>query len=274
MKKQSVICLMMAVCFLLPCFEVLATEEIVVGGFRLTLPAGFFYQGIENGYETYACYDNKQKQTGALLLTTVNAGEIMETASKNGYTDAEYLQLLAAEIEKDLGITAAKQDGEYPGTQCGPGYICRYEEYTREICMGLAADKENKTCLCAFLILRGSMTDKTGYRSDFVSMVSETEKASGREQKGNTSWTGVTPSFKKTMDSYEKFFDDYIAFMKNFDFDSSDFGTLSKYAVMIGDYTKMEKELEKLDESNMSDADYAYYLEVSARIMRKLEDIQ
>ena len=81
----------------------------------------------------------------------------------------------------------------------------------------------------------------------------------------------VTPEFKKTMDSYEEFYDQYIKFMKKY---TSGKGDLSK---MLKDYNKlMEKEqkwinkMDDIDVSELSVADDAYYLLVTARVEAKL----
>ncbi|MBO4580223.1 MAG: hypothetical protein J5715_08730 [Clostridiales bacterium] len=81
----------------------------------------------------------------------------------------------------------------------------------------------------------------------------------------------VTPEFKKTMDSYEEFYDEYIKFMKKY---TSGKGDLTK---MMKDYDKLIKKEEKwidkmgkIDVSELSVADSAYYLLVTARVEGKL----
>ncbi len=81
----------------------------------------------------------------------------------------------------------------------------------------------------------------------------------------------VTPSFKKTMDSYEEFYDQYIKFMKKY---TSGKGDVSK---MLKDYNKLiEKEkkwidkMDDIDVTELSVADDAYYILVTARVEAKL----
>ncbi|MBR5381538.1 MAG: hypothetical protein IK136_02840 [Oscillospiraceae bacterium] len=81
---------------------------------------------------------------------------------------------------------------------------------------------------------------------------------------------GVTPSFKKAMDSYEAFFDEYTAFMKSFSDDPSDMTALMRYADIMSRYADVTEKLEAIDESSLSPADLAYYTEVMARIDAKL----
>ena len=82
--------------------------------------------------------------------------------------------------------------------------------------------------------------------------------------------TGVSPEFKATMDSYEAFFDEYIAFMKAMSDDPNNTAMLLKYATMMMQYTETMEKLDAIDESKLSPADDAYYIEVMARIEVKL----
>ena len=81
---------------------------------------------------------------------------------------------------------------------------------------------------------------------------------------------GVTPEFKATMDSYEAFFDEYIAFLKAMSDDPNNTAMLLKYATMMVQYTETMERLDAIDESKLSPADDAYYIEVMARIEVKL----
>ncbi len=83
---------------------------------------------------------------------------------------------------------------------------------------------------------------------------------------------GVTPEFKQVMDNYEAFFDEYIAFMSKLgnDNDSDDLSVLGDYFSMLEKEAKMMEEMEAIDESELSEADDAYYLEVTMRIYQKL----
>ena len=80
----------------------------------------------------------------------------------------------------------------------------------------------------------------------------------------------VTPEFKATMDSYEAFFDEFIDCLKAMADDSADTTTLFQYAAMMMQYADTLEKLEAIDESKLSPADDAYYIEVMARIELKL----
>ncbi len=80
----------------------------------------------------------------------------------------------------------------------------------------------------------------------------------------------VTPSFKETMDAYEAFFDEYVSFMKKYMANPTDMGLLTDYLSFMSKYTEYMDKIDDMDQDEMSDADLAYYLEVTARIEAKL----
>ena len=72
------------------------------------------------------------------------------------------------------------------------------------------------------------------------------------------------------MDSYEAFFDEYINFMKAMSDDPANMTMLLKYTAMMTQYADTMEKLEAIDESRLSPADDAYYIEVMARIEVKM----
>lgn len=72
------------------------------------------------------------------------------------------------------------------------------------------------------------------------------------------------------MDNYEAFFNEYIEFMESYDSDTAGVTAMLEYADMLARYAEMVKAMEEPDESEMTDAELAYYLEVSGRIYQKL----
>lgn len=83
----------------------------------------------------------------------------------------------------------------------------------------------------------------------------------------------VDPDFKKTVDDCETFFDDYVAFMKKYQESGDSEDLAAEYTDFMNRYTEMMASLEDIDESTLSDADKAYYTEVSARILQKVSEV-
>lgn len=87
---------------------------------------------------------------------------------------------------------------------------------------------------------------------------------------GITQTTGIRPGFKEALDSYEKFFDEYTAFMENYQNTDNPLLWLDDYTQMIMQYTETMQKLSDMDDGNMTTEEALYYLEVNTRIMKKV----
>lgn len=86
----------------------------------------------------------------------------------------------------------------------------------------------------------------------------------------------IDPDFKAAMDSYEKFFDEYVDFMKKYMNAGPEdvMAMMGDYADYLEQYTETMKKLEELEEEDMTAAEAAYYAEVTGRITQKLLEVQ
>lgn len=77
------------------------------------------------------------------------------------------------------------------------------------------------------------------------------------------------------MDSYEKLFDEYIAFIKKYSSATSYDAALmaADYSKFMLKYTDYLNIINSISVGDLSTADYLYYTEVYARIMAKLAEI-
>ncbi len=86
--------------------------------------------------------------------------------------------------------------------------------------------------------------------------------------------TLIRPEFKEAMDSYEAFFDEYVELMQQYKNDPTNAELLTQYSEMLSKETKMLKEFDDWEkDDSMTDAEAAYYLEVHARIYKKLAEV-
>ena len=86
----------------------------------------------------------------------------------------------------------------------------------------------------------------------------------------------VTPEFKEMMDSYEAFMNQYCDFMVKYA-DATSLGDSATLLAMTADYASLVQQeldwaskIDGIDESTLSPADDAYYLEVQGRVLKKL----
>lgn len=84
----------------------------------------------------------------------------------------------------------------------------------------------------------------------------------------------VDPDLKAFLDSYEKFVDEYVVFMKKYMADPSNaISMLSEYTKIMEKYEDFAEKVDKYDSNSMSTADAKYYLEVTNRCTQKMLEI-
>ena len=103
--------------------------------------------------------------------------------------------------------------------------------------------------------------------------VPATTKAKEKTTKPAKASSGVNADFKETMDSYEEFFNDYVDFMKKYENSDDVTSMMTDYADYMSKYSDMMGKLDSIDTDSLSADDYAYYVEVNARITKKLAEV-
>lgn len=93
------------------------------------------------------------------------------------------------------------------------------------------------------------------------------------EEKDSIGSNAIDPDFKAAMDSYEKFFDEYVAIMKKYKANPTDVSILADYADYMGQYADVMQEFEKWENKDLNSAELAYYIEVQGRITKKLLEV-
>ena len=101
----------------------------------------------------------------------------------------------------------------------------------------------------------------------------ESEDADTADDSSGSDSGVLSAEFKKTMDDYEAWFDHYCEVMKKYQDNPSDLELLSEMTDLLSEETEMLEQMENMDESEMNSAELAYYLEVTARIEKKLLEV-
>ena len=96
------------------------------------------------------------------------------------------------------------------------------------------------------------------------------EKTPGNNNSNNND---IDPDFKAAMDSYEKFMDEYVAFMKKYKENPSDLSLLTNYATYMSKYADFVRDFEKWEDTDLNDAETAYYIDVQTRVAKKLLEV-
>lgn len=108
---------------------------------------------------------------------------------------------------------------------------------------------------------------------DYTNTTSAEEAQPYTTEKDNTDSNGLDPDFKAAMDSYEEFMNEYVEFMKKYNANPNDPGILADYADFMKKYADVVEAFEKWKDEDMTPAEYAYYIEVQARVSKKLLEI-
>lgn len=113
-------------------------------------------------------------------------------------------------------------------------------------------------------------TEVTETESTENSTTMSTDTESSAQTDATVSSTDIRPEFKEAMDNYEAFFDEYCEFMKKYNESDDTTSLLADYASYMVKYTDTMQKMNNISEDELTDAEVAYYSEVSARISAKL----
>lgn len=93
------------------------------------------------------------------------------------------------------------------------------------------------------------------------------------DNENSASSSVISADFKAAMDSYERFFDEYVVIMKKFADNPNDISILGDYSKYMKKYAEMMEEFEKWEDKDLNAAETAYYIEVQGRISKKLLEV-
>lgn len=84
---------------------------------------------------------------------------------------------------------------------------------------------------------------------------------------------GMHRDFKEAMDSYEEFFDKYVAFMKKYENSDNPMSMLSDYTKFMSQYSETMQKLDEWKSKDLNTKEAAYLLDVTNRINKKLLEV-
>lgn len=142
----------------------------------------------------------------------------------------------------------------------------------------LINNRDHNKVIMAYLLQ--SNYSEYDYADGFIKMINEAEttavgsdSAEGAAETDSGDSDLLSPEFKKTMDDYEAWFDHYCDVMKKYQENPSDIELLSEMTTLLSEETTMLEQMENMDESEMNAAELAYYIDVTARIEKKLLEV-
>ncbi len=133
---------------------------------------------------------------------------------------------------------------------------------------------------CIFIVsaiynsLNSSLLDYYHYAIDVLKTADGFVPGSTLSINDQTSSSGSS-SVRETLDEYEEFMNEYIAFMQSYNNASPDqsLQMLDDYLELMTEYAEFVESIDNLDTSSMTVEDYAYYIEVTTRVSQNLLSI-
>jgi len=176
---------------------------------------------------------------------------------KNDYKD--YVE--KCETEFGYSIDKSKTDTSFSASNSeNYAVTVLYFESSKEMSISLNQKSENKK----------DETTSTEKTTEIEKKPDETKPAETKKDE-STLVNGMRKDFKEAMDSYEEFYDSYVDFMKSYN--ASDLTMLAKYTELLSKTAEMDKKFAKWESEDLNDAELAYYIDVQARVSKKLLEV-
>ena len=232
-----------------------------------TITVGSFEFQIPN----YAILDESKKtDTSCMYVFETDSNNVdivafnIVTGTNNNISSKEDFDENIDQIKSNMLASTKFEDIQIDGD----GFTGKYNNSTLSGKIhGFYNEADNTIAIATVVQSEESVYD---YSADFDKIC---ESVVCKEAESAEDSEDLDPEFKEMMDSYEAFFDEYIAFMEKYKENPTDMNLLGELSDMLSKESEMLKEMEGLDQSEMSAAELAYYLEVTGRIYEKLAKV-
>lgn len=85
--------------------------------------------------------------------------------------------------------------------------------------------------------------------------------------------TSSSSEVREALDACESFMNEYCDFMEDYKAQGSPVSMMGKYGEMMTNYADMMKKFDAIDEGSLSPEDDAYYIDVQARVSKRLLEV-
>jgi len=174
-------------------------------------------------------------------------------------TRDDYAEYVTACSEKGFNVDYSKGDDYYYADNSDGWHISVRYEGNNIMTIDIDAPSEDD-----------DSKDATPTTQPSTEPSSEATTPPTEDKKDNNA---IDPEFKAAMDSYEEFMDEYVAFMKKYKANPSDLSLLTDYANYMSKYADFVADFEKWEDEEMNAAETAYYIDVQARVSKKLLEV-
>ncbi len=237
-------------------FDPETNQTIEVGGYSFEIPDYYVLNEDLSG-ETNTDY---KIADGEALVRFAFDDKSAESKDEFKEICDDYLEGVISGVSDDAVADGKDFTCEVSGAPCSGRVELLYNEPVHTILVVIFMQRDDSAA---------------DYLPDFEEVIGSAQMIEASEsENGSGSDTGLlSPEFKKTMDDYEAWFDHYCEVMKKYQENPSDIELLSEMSSLITEETTMLEQMENMDESEMNTAELAYYIEVTARIEKKLLEV-
>ena len=237
-------------------FDPETNQTIEVGGYSFEIPDYYVLNEDLSG-ETNTDY---KIADGEALVRFAFDDKSAESKDEFKEICDDYLEGVISGVSDDAVADGKDFTCEVSGAPCSGRVELLYNEPVHTILVVIFMQRDDSAA---------------DYLPDFEEVIGSAQMIEASEsENGSGSDTGLlSPEFKKTMDDYEAWFDHYCEVMKKYQENPSDIELLSEMSSRITEETTMLEQMENMDESEMNTAELAYYIEVTARIEKKLLEV-
>lgn len=251
-------------------FDPETNEIIEVGGYSFEIPDYYVLNEDLTG-ETNTDY---QVADGEAVVRFATDDESAGSKEEFDSIYDDYFEGAVSGISEDAEIDGSDFTCEVNGAPCSGRVQLLYNEpiHTLVAVIFMQQDASTADYLPDFEKVMNSAklieTDAAAESSD-----DETSDEPDDETSADPDSSIISPEFKKTMDDYEAWFDHYCEVMKKYQEDPSDLELMSEMTDLLSEEADMLEQMENMDQSEMTNAELAYYIEVTARIEKKLLEV-
>ena len=137
----------------------------------------------------------------------------------------------------------------------------------------LSLDYDDEEKSCSLYLYSAAYVKERDKELEEEDEETEEEESTSESSDSNKKKKGGSGDFRKTMDEYEDFMNDYVAFMKKYNDSDDVMSMMDDYNDMMKKYQDFSDKIDNIDTDKLSDEDLAYYTEVTQRVSKKIADM-
>ena len=217
----------------------------------------YYYDGVlSDAYDTVPYQEYSEARSREYKLYSGTRSDVYKVYSKSRSDVYSFYSKLRSKVYSE-NLEKAKKEVE------------DFKEEINELKLGITntSSENNGSAISS----NNSSSDNSDNDNKVESTPTITSNSESVESPISTS--GLSTDFKAAMDAYEAFMDEYVSFMKNYQANSTDFTLIAQYATIVKKYSEQMATFEKWKTEDLTEEELAYYIDVQARVSKKMLEV-